>query len=61
MYIVQFCENVLSLRLFCKNIVGCHILEKFKLCIQELEYVLYAADILPRFHQIISWKKEKFL
>ena len=32
-----------------------------KLCIQDLEYVLYAADMLPRFYQIISWKKEKIL
>ena len=33
MYIVEFCGNVLSMRLFCKNIAGCHILEKCKLCI----------------------------
>ena len=29
-------------------------LEKCKLCLQYLEYVLYAADMLPRFYQIIS-------
>ena len=35
-------------------------LEKCKLCLQDLEYVLYAADMLPRFYQIISREKEKF-
>ena len=27
MYIVLFYENVMSLRLFCRSVVGCHILE----------------------------------
>ena len=34
-------------------------LEKCKLCIQDLKDVLIAADMLLRFYQIISWKKEK--
>ena len=34
-------------------------LEKCKLCLQNLEHILYAAVMLPRFYQIISWEKEK--
>ena len=53
---------MLSLRLFYKNIAGYHILEKqCKLCIQDLEFVIYAADMLPRFYKILSGEKEKFL
>ena len=29
-------------------------LEKCKLCLQDLEHVLYVVDMLPRFYQIIS-------
>ena len=36
-------------------------LEKCKLHLQDLEYVLYAADMLPKFYQVISWKREKNL
>ena len=34
-------------------------LGKCKLCVQDLEYVLYVANMLPRFYKIIIWKKEK--
>ena len=34
-------------------------LEKCKLWLQDLEHVLYAVVMLPRFYQIISSEKEK--
>ena len=36
-------------------------LEKYKLCIQDLEYVLIVADMLQNFYKILSEEKEKFL
>ena len=36
-------------------------LEKCKLCLHDLEYVLYKADMLPRFYKILSGEKEKIL
>ena len=33
--------------------------KKCKLCIQELEHVLYVVDMLPRFYKILSGEKEK--
>ena len=52
---------MLSLRLFERTLLVAIFKESVNLCIQDLEYVLYAADMLPRFYQIISWKKEKKL
>ena len=53
MYIVLYCENVMILRLF-ERVCWLTYLEKCKLCLQDLEYVLYAAVMLPRFYQITS-------
>ena len=30
------------------------------MCLQDLEYVLVAVDMLPRFYQILRWKKKNF-
>ena len=56
MYIVLFCENVMSLRLFERVCWG-----KCKLYIQVLGYVLYAAVMLPKFYKITSLEKKKKL
>ena len=59
MYIVCFCENVMSLRLF-EILCWLSYFEKCKLYIQVLGYVLYAAVILPKFYKITSLEKKKF-
>ena len=53
MYIVLFCENVMSLRLF-ERVCWLPYCEKCKLCLQDLGYVLYAAVMLPKFYKITS-------
>ena len=58
MYIVLFCENVMSLRLF-GRVCWLSYFEKCKLYIQVLGYVLYAAVMLPKFYKITSLEKKK--
>ena len=53
MYIVLFCENVISLRLF-ERMCWLPYFEKCKLYIQVLVYVLYAAIILQKIYKITS-------
>ena len=60
MYIVLFCENVMSLRLF-ERVCWLPYFEKCKLYIQVLGYVLYAAVMLPKFYKITSLEKKKNL
>ena len=57
MYIVLFCENVMSLRLF-ERLCWLPYFEKCKLYIQILEYVLYAAVMLPKFYKITSLERK---
>ena len=52
MYIVLFCENVMSLRLF-ERLCWFPYFEKCKLYIQVLGYVLYVAVMLPKFYKIL--------
>ena len=59
MYIVLYCENVISLRLF-EKVCWLPYFEKCKLYIQVLRYVLYAAVMLPKFYKITSLKKKNF-
>ena len=59
MYIVLYCENVMSLRLF-ERVCWLPYFEKCKLYIQVLGYVLYAAVLLPKFYKITSLEKRKF-
>ena len=60
MYIVLFCENVMSLRLF-ERVCWLSYFDKCKLYIQVLGYVLYVVVMLPKFYKkIISLKKKKF-
>ena len=59
MYIVLFCENVMSLRLF-ERLCWLPYFEKCKLYIQVLGYVLYAAVMLSKFYKITSLEKKKF-
>ena len=56
MYIVLFCENVMSLRLF-ERVCWFPYFEKCKLYIQVLGYVLYAAVMLSKFYKITSLEK----
>ena len=58
MYIVLFCENVMSLRLF-ERVCWFPYFEKCKLYIQVLGYVLYAAVMLPKFYKITILEKGK--
>ena len=58
MYIVLFCENVMSLRLF-ERVCWLPYFEKCKLYIQVLGYVLYATIMLPKFYKITSLEKKK--
>ena len=60
MYIVLFCENVMSLRLF-ERVCWLPYFEKCKLCLQDLEHVLYAAVMLPKFYKITSLENKFFL
>ena len=59
MYIVLYCENVMSLRLF-ERVCWLPYFEKCKLYIQVLGYVLYAAVMLPKFYKITSLEKKNF-
>ena len=59
MYIVLYCENVMSLRLF-ERVCWLPYFEKCKLYIQVLGYVLYAVVMLPKFYKITSLEKKKF-
>ena len=59
MYIVLFCENVMSLRLL-ERLCWLPYFEKCKLYIQVLGYVLYAAVMLSKFYKITSLEKKKF-
>ena len=59
MYIVLYCENVMSLRLF-ERLCWLPYFEKCKLYIQVLGYVLYAAVMLPKFYKITSLEKKIF-
>ena len=60
MYIVLFCENVMSLRLF-ERVCRLPYFEKCKLCLQDLEHALYAVVMLSKFYKITSLeKKQKF-
>ena len=58
MYIVLVYENVMSLRLF-ERVCWLPYFEKCKLCLQDLEYVLYAAVMLPKFYKITSLEKKR--
>ena len=58
MYIVLFCENVMSLKLF-ERVCWLPYFEKCKVYIQVLGYVLYAAVMLPKFYKITSLEKKK--
>ena len=60
MYIVLFCENVMSLRLF-ERVCWLPYFGKCKLYIQVLGYVLYPAVMLPKFYKITSLEKKKKL
>ena len=59
MYIVLYCENVMSLRLF-ERVCWLPYFEKCKLYIQVLGYVLYAAIMLSKFYKITSVERKKF-
>ena len=59
MYIVLFCENVMSLRLF-ERVCWLPYFEKCKLYIQVLGYVMYAVVMLPKFYKITSLEKNFF-
>ena len=58
MYIVLVYKNVLSLRLF-ERVCWLPYFEKCKLCLQDLEHVLYAAVMLPKFYKITSLEKKR--
>ena len=58
MYIVLVYENVMSLRLF-ERVCWLPYFEKCKLCLQDLEHVLYAAVMLPKFYKITSLEKKR--
>ena len=60
MYIVLFCENVMSLRLF-ERLCWLSYFEKCKLYIQVLGYVMYATIMLSKFYKITSLEKENIL
>ena len=59
MYIVLFCENVMSLRLF-ERLCWLPYFEKCKLYIQVLGYILYVAVMLPKFYKITSFENKNF-
>ena len=59
MYIVLFCENVMSLRLF-ERVCWLPYFEKCKLYIHVLGYVLYATVMLLKFYKITSLEKKIF-
>ena len=59
MYIILFCENVMSLRLF-ERVCWLPYFEKCKLYIQVLGYVMYAVVMLSKFYKITSLEKKNF-
>ena len=59
MYIVLLCENVMSLRLF-ERVCWLPYFEKCKVCLQDLEHVLYADVMMPRFYKITSLDRKIF-
>ena len=59
MYIVLCCENVMSLRLF-ERVCWLPYFEKYKLYIQVLGFVLYAAVMLSKFYKITSLGRKIF-
>ena len=60
MYIVLYCEKVMSLRLF-ERVCWLPYFEKCKLYIQVLGYILYAAVMLPKCYKISSFEKKNFI
>ena len=60
MYIVLYCENVMSLRLF-ERVCWLPYFEKCKLYIRVLGFVLYATVMLPKFYKITSLEWKNFL
>ena len=58
MYIVLFCENMMSLRLF-ERVCWMSYCEKCKSCLQDLEHILYAAVMMLKFYKITSLEKKK--
>ena len=42
------------------EVVGCHVYNSVKLCIQVLGHVLYTAVMLPKFYKITSLEKKFF-
>ena len=59
MYIVLYCENVMSLRLF-QRVCWLPYFKKCKLYIQVLGYVLYATVMLLKFYKIKSLEKKNY-
>ena len=59
MYMVLYCENVMSLRLF-ERVCWLPYFKKCKLYIQVLEYVLYTAVMLSKFYKITSLERKNF-
>ena len=59
MYIVLYCENVMSPRLF-ERVCWLPYFEKCKIYTQVLGYVFYAAVMLPKFYKITSLEKKNF-
>ena len=59
MYIVLYCENVMSLRLF-ERVCWLPYFEKCKLYIQVLGYVLCVDVMLSKFYTITSLEKKIF-
>ena len=59
MYIVLYCENVMSLRLF-ERVCWLPYFKKCKLYIQVLGYVLYATFMLLKIYKIKSLEKKNY-
>ena len=59
MYIVLYCKNVMSPRLF-ERMCWLPYFEKGKLYIQVLGFVLYAAVMLLKFYKITSLERKNF-
>ena len=59
MYIVLYCENVMSLRLF-ERVCWLPYFEKCKLYIHVFGYVMYAAFMLTKIYKITSLEKKNF-
>ena len=59
MYIVLYCENAMSLRLF-ERVCWLPYFEKCKLYRQVLGFVLHATVMLPKFYKITSLERKNF-